>query len=157
VTLGTSILVVDDDSDIRKVLAWVLSRQGYLVETVENGKQALKVCEKLPFDVALIDIELPDMKGTELLAKLKALQPEIIRIIVTGFPSVENAMKTVNEGAEGYVLKPFNAEELLAMIRKHLEEKANEHLRLLTEKTQIEQEQSRFNKQFKKSGSIFST
>lgn len=156
-TLGTSILVVDDDSDIRKVLAWVLSRQGYLVETVENGKQALKVCEKLPFDVALIDIELPDMKGTELLAKLKALQPEIIRIIVTGFPSVENAMKTVNEGAEGYVLKPFNAEELLAMIRKHLEEKANEHLRLLTEKTQIEQEQSRFNKQFKKSGSIFST
>ena len=156
-TLGTSILVVDDDSDIRKVLAWVLGRQGYLVETVENGKQALKVCEKLPFDVALIDVELPDMKGTELLARLKALQPGIIRIIVTGFPSVENAMKAVNEGAEGYVLKPFNAEELLAMIRKHLDEKANEHLRFLTEKTQIEQDQSRFNKQFKKSGSIFST
>jgi DNA-binding NtrC family response regulator len=132
-TLLTSILVVDDDAGVRTLLTTVLGDEGYLVEAVENGKQAVKTCEKSSFDVALIDIELPDMKGTELLNKLKRIRPKMIRIIITGHPSLETAMKAVNERADGYVLKPFEVTELLQKIRRLLEEKTNEYLRISTE------------------------
>jgi DNA-binding NtrC family response regulator len=115
------------------MLSTVLNDEGYLVEAVENGKKAVKACEESSFDVALIDIELPDMKGTELLNKLKKIRPKMIRIIITGHPSLESAMKAVNERADGYVLKPFEVTELLQKIRRLLEEKTNEYLRISTE------------------------
>lgn len=151
--MNESVLVVDDDAGVRKVLSSILSEKGYLVVTVENGKQALKATEEEYFDVALIDVELPDIKGIELLRRLKEKQPEIVKIIVTGFPSLENAVKAINEGADGYVLKPFNVGELLETIRKHLDEKATERLRIRMEF----EESSKFQEQFKKpKGSIFS-
>lgn len=151
--MNESVLVVDDDDGVRKVLSSILSEKGYLVVAVENGKQALRASEKEYFDVALIDVELPDINGTELLRKLKEKQPNIIKIIVTGFPSLENAIKAVNEGADGFVLKPFDSEKLLETIRKHLDEKAAENLRVRME---IE-ESSKFQEQFKKpKGSMFS-
>ena len=131
----TSILVVDDDSGIRKVLRSILENEGYTVEDVENGKGAIKACEESPFDVALIDVELPDLKGTELLNRLKKIRPKMIKIIITGHPTFESAMKAVNERADGYVLKPFKPEALLETIRKLLTEKTNEYLNALTEAT----------------------
>lgn len=130
-----SILIVDDDIGVRNMLSSVLYDGGYLIEGVENGKEALKACEESSFDVALIDIELPDMKGTELLNRLKKLQPKMIRIIITGHPSIESAMKAVNERADGYVLKPFEVTELLEMIARLLTERTNEYLRISTEIT----------------------
>lgn len=130
-----SILIVDDDIGVRNMLSSVLYDGGYLIEGVENGKEAIKACEESSFDVALIDIELPDMKGTELLNRLKKLQPKMIRIIITGHPSIESAMKAVNERADGYVLKPFEVTELLEMIARLLTEKTNEYLRISTEIT----------------------
>jgi DNA-binding NtrC family response regulator len=151
--LNESVLVVDDDAGVRNVLSSILNEKGYIVTTVENGKKALKASEKEHFDVALIDVELPDIKGTELLRTLKERQPRMVRIIVTGFPSLESAMKAVNEGADGYVLKPFDVEKLLETIRKHLDEKAAEHLRIRME---IE-DSNKFLEQFKKpKGSFFS-
>jgi DNA-binding NtrC family response regulator len=135
----TSILIVDDDTGVRDMLSSVLNDEGYSVEAVENGKKAIKACEKSPFDVALIDIELPDTKGTELLNKLKKMQPKMIRIIITGHPSIENAMKAVNERADGYVLKPFEVTELLEMIARLLTEKTNEYLRISTEVTRAKE------------------
>jgi DNA-binding NtrC family response regulator len=132
-TLIESILIVDDDAEVRKMLSTILGEEGYSVETAENGKQALKTCEKLPFDVAFIDVDLPDIKGTELLHRLKEIQPKMVKIIITGHPSIENAMKAVNEKAEGYVLKPFNVAELLEMIKKLLAEKTNEYFQMFTE------------------------
>jgi DNA-binding NtrC family response regulator len=132
-TLIESILIVDDDAEVRKILSTILGEEGYSVETAENGKQALKTCEKLPFDVAFIDVDLPDIKGTELLHRLKEIQPKMVKIIITGHPSIENAMKAVNEKAEGYVLKPFNVAELLEMIKKLLAEKTNEYFQMFTE------------------------
>ena len=131
----TSILIVDDETGVRDMLSSVLNDEGYSVEAVENGKKAIKACEKSPFDVALIDIELPDMKGTELLNRLKKRQPKMIRIIITGHPSIENAMKAVNERADGYLLKPFEVTDLLKMIARLLTEKTNEYLRISTEVT----------------------
>ena len=128
-----NILIVDDDIGVRNMLSSVLYDGGYLIKSVENGKKAIKACEESPFDVALIDIELPDMKGTELLNRLKKLQPKMIMIIVTGHPSIENAMKAVNEKADGYVLKPVEVTELLKMIERLLTERTNEYLRLTAE------------------------
>ena len=126
--MNESILVVDDDADVRKTLSSILSKEGYSVETVENGKQATRISEKSRFDIALIDVKLPDMEGTELLHRLKEKQPHMIKIVITGFPTLENAMKTINEGANGYVLKPFDIPKLLEMIRKHLNRETAEHI-----------------------------
>jgi DNA-binding NtrC family response regulator len=155
--LNESILIIDDDTHVRKTLSSILLDEGYCVETVENGKQAIRALEKAYFDLALVDIELPDMKGTELLLRLKEKQPKMAKIIITGFPSLENAIKAVNEGANGYILKPFDAEELLKIIRKQLDEKAAEQLRTWIEKSEMEQRNTVFSEQFKKSkGSLFS-
>jgi len=126
--LNENILVVDDDAEVKKTLSSILLKEGYLVETAENGKQALRASEKSRFDVALIDIKLPDMDGTELLQRLEEKQPHMVKIVITGFPTLENAMKTVNEGADGYILKPFDIEKLLEMIKKHLTKKTAEHI-----------------------------
>jgi DNA-binding response OmpR family regulator len=126
--LNESILVVDDDAVVRKSLSAILSQEGYLVETVENGKEAIRISEKSLFDIALVDIKLPDMDGTELLSRLKGNQPRMILIVITGFPTLENAMETVNEGADGYILKPFDVQKLLEMIRKHLRRETAEHI-----------------------------
>lgn len=116
-----SVLVVDDDAGIRKTLSRILEKNEYLVEEAENGQQAIDACEERFFNVVLIDIRLPDMDGIELLDKLKETEPKTVKIIITGFPSLENAAEAVNRGADGYVLKPFDAGALLAMIGKHLE------------------------------------
>lgn len=134
-----SVLIVDDDIGVRNMLSSVLYDEGYLIEGVENGKEAIKACEESIFDVALIDIELPDMKGTELLSRLKKLQPKMIRIIITGHPSIESAMKAVNERADGYLLKPFEVTELLEMIARLLTDRTNEYLRISTEITRAKE------------------
>ncbi|MGD0645685.1 MAG: response regulator [Candidatus Bathyarchaeia archaeon] len=128
-----NILIVDDDQEIRNVLSSILEREGYLVEGLENGKKAINICEKTPFDVALIDIDLPDIKRTGLLRILKEIQPKMVKIIITGHPSIENAAKSVNEEAEGYVLKPLNVVELLELIKRRTAKKANEYFQMFTE------------------------
>jgi DNA-binding NtrC family response regulator len=126
-------LIVDDDPEVRSTLSAILESESYMVETAENGKKAIQKCEKTPFDVALIDIELPDIKGTELLHLLNEKQPKMVRIIITGHPSLENAAKSVNERADGYIMKPFNVPELLGMIKKLTEEKTNAYFKMFAE------------------------
>jgi two-component system OmpR family response regulator len=128
-----NILIVDDDAEIRTLLSSILVNDGYLVEKAENGKQALKFCEKNPFDAALIDIELPDIKGTELLQRLKEIQPKMVEIIITGHPSIENAVKAVNNKADGYILKPFNVPLLLETLKKCVQDKTNAYFQMFKE------------------------
>jgi DNA-binding NtrC family response regulator len=131
--LITNALIIDDDSEVRNTLSAILESEGYLVETAENGKKAMKMCENAPFDVALIDVELPDIKGTELLHLLNEKQPKMVRIIITGHPSIENAAKSVNEKADAYIMKPFNVPELLGLIKKLLEQKTNFYLKMFAD------------------------
>jgi DNA-binding NtrC family response regulator len=126
-------LIVDDDSEVRNTLSAILESESYVVETAENGKKAIRMCEKTPFDVALIDIELPDIKGTELLHLLKEKQPKMVRIIITGHPSIENAAKSVNEKADAYIMKPFDVPELVGMIKRLVEEKKNVYFKMFAE------------------------
>lgn len=115
-----SVLVVDDDVGIRKTLSKILEREGYFVEAVENGEQAIEASKKWFFNVALIDVRLPDMEGTELLDRLRETEPKMVKIIITGYASLKSAVVAVNRGADGYVLKPFDVGELLMLIRKQL-------------------------------------
>jgi len=127
------ILIIDDDAGIRKTLSKILEREGYVVKDVENGKQAIEASKEEFFNVALIDIRLPDIEGTKLLDKLKETEPKMVKIIVTGFPSLQNATDAVNEGADGYILKPFDVKELLTMIENHLK-KQEEDLKYTQER-----------------------
>jgi len=117
---NTRILVVDDDESVRKVLTTILEDKGYYVETAKNGKEAIKKSDEKFFNLALIDIRLPDLEGTKLLTKIKDTTPRMIKIIVTGYPSLQNAIETVNKGADSYILKPFNVKDVLKIISTNL-------------------------------------
>lgn len=125
------ILVVDDDENIRIVFIMNLENMGYEVDSAANGQEALDKVSRRFYNIALIDIKLPDMEGTDLLNAFNEKRPKMKKIIVTGFPTLENAMKAVNEGADGYILKPVKIETLIETIEEHLskqreEEKFNE-------------------------------
>jgi YesN/AraC family two-component response regulator len=126
-------LVIDDEKEVRNSLSAVLEDEGYMVETAENGKTALKKCESTPFDLALVDINLPDINGTDLIQKLKHRQPKMITIIITGYPTLDNAIKAVNQKSDGYILKPINISELLQTITKRLNEKQSQYFRMFSE------------------------
>jgi DNA-binding NtrC family response regulator len=120
------ILVVDDDENIRKVLTTILEDEGYVVEAVENGKKAIEKTKKSFYNLALIDIRLPDMEGTELLTKMKDTTPKMRKIIITGYPTLQNAIEAVNRGADAYVLKPFDMEKVLQTIKDQLKKQEEE-------------------------------
>jgi len=111
------ILVIDDDVNILRVFRRILEKEGYIVETVETGKEALKKIHKEKFNVCLVDVRLPDMDGIELLLDI-AETPETIKIIVTGFSSEEVEKKAAHYGADLFLVKPVKAEDLLAAVRE---------------------------------------
>lgn len=116
----TRILVVDDDKSIRKTLATILKEKGYFVDTAENGEEAIKKSKTKFYNLALIDIRLPDMEGTKLLTSMKETAPKMVKIIITGYPSLQNAIEAVNKGADAYILKPFDVDSVLNTIKEHL-------------------------------------
>jgi len=120
------ILVVDDDESIRKTMAAVLENDGYVVDTAENGKEAIEKSNTKFYNLAFIDIRLPDIEGTKLLTAMKETTPKMVKIILTGYPSLQNAIEAVNRGADGYVLKPINMDNLLNTIREHLKKQKGE-------------------------------
>jgi two-component system, NtrC family, response regulator HydG len=115
------ILVVDDDESIRKSFEAILSDEGYSVDLASDGKEAIKKSETAIYNIALIDIRLPDMDGVELLTRMKDTVPRTRKIIITGFPSVQNAIEAVNRKADAYLVKPVDIEKLIATIETHLE------------------------------------
>lgn len=120
------ILVIDDDASIRDVLTAVLEREGYLVDAAENGSEAIRKSKIRFYNLALIDIRLPDMEGTRLLTELKESIPRMVKIILTGYPSLQNAVEAVNKGADGYLVKPINMEDLLKTVKRLLEKQQEE-------------------------------
>lgn len=120
------ILIIDDDENIRKVLETILTDEGYSVETAETAKKGIEKSEKAFFNLALIDVRLPDMEGIELLSKLRNTKPKMRKIIVTGYPTLQNAIAAVNKGADAYVMKPFDVEKILQTIKEQLKKQEEE-------------------------------
>ncbi|MFC2146262.1 response regulator [Acidobacteriota bacterium] len=130
-----SILVVDDDHSTCKILAHIFRRNGYDIETVHTGREAIEKAQTRFFNVVLLDIKLPDMEGVELLAPLKELHPDMEIIMFTAHASLETAMCALNRGASLYITKPLNMEEVIPTTEEVLEKQrlAMENKRLLQE------------------------
>jgi len=120
------ILIVDDDESIREVLSSILTDEGYIVDAVDTGEKAIKATHEKFYNLALIDIRLPDMEGTKLLTKLKDTIPKMRKIIITGYPTLQNAIEAVNFGADAYITKPINMEKALRIIHEQLQKQAEE-------------------------------
>jgi DNA-binding NtrC family response regulator len=122
----TRILVVDDDEDIRKTLTTILEDKGYAVDTARNGREAMMKTKSKTYNLALIDIRLPDMEGTALLTRIRDTTPNMRKIIITGYPSLRNAIDALNRGADAYIIKPFDVTEILQIIEEQLRKQAEE-------------------------------
>ena len=117
-----NILIVDDDVKIREMLSDILTDKGYSVKSVGSGKEAISESFKQLFNLALIDIYLPDMEGTELLTKLRKSEPEMIKIIITGNATLDNSITAANKGVDGFVVKPFDPKKLIKLIETKLKD-----------------------------------
>ncbi len=118
------ILIVDDDKAILDVIKDILELQGYIVETAETGQEALQKTEEKYYNLALLDIKLPDMEGTKLLRRIHEDVPRMMKIMITGYASLENAVESLNSGADAYLMKPIEAEKLLKVVEDKLNEQA---------------------------------
>lgn len=117
------IIVIDDDKSILRTFTRILQKNGYEIDVAETGKEAIEKSKKNSYDLALIDIRLPDMDGTDLLVKLKQTMRDATKIMITGFPSLETGVKALDEGADAYLVKPVKPEELLALIEEKFKAK----------------------------------
>ncbi|MEM2098910.1 MAG: response regulator [Candidatus Bathyarchaeia archaeon] len=129
------IIIIDDDETIREVLHTILSQEGYEAHTASTGKEAIEKCQKENYDIALIDIKLSDMEGTQVLNITKKLNPAMAAIMITGYPSLENAVQALNYGADGYLIKPFNPAKLIEQIQTQLEKRKKTQLENLLKNT----------------------
>jgi DNA-binding response OmpR family regulator len=118
-----TILIVDDDKSILRTFTRILQKNGYDIDSAETGKEAIEKADSRHYDLALVDIRLPDMDGTDLLAKIKKPLQSTIKIMITGFPSLESGVKALDEGADAYLVKPVKPEELLMLIKEKLKNK----------------------------------
>ncbi|MCW4035521.1 MAG: response regulator [Candidatus Bathyarchaeota archaeon] len=118
------ILIVEDDKNIRETMKNILEQNGYEIDEAETGEEAEQKIQTKFYNLALLDIKLPDMDGTKLLTKLHKDTPKMMKIMVTGYPSLENAIEALNQGADAYVTKPVKPAKLLEIIKEKLEEQS---------------------------------
>ena len=115
-----SILLVEDDANIRETLSTILQQKGYNTDTAKNGHEAIQKSKAKFFNLALLDIKLPDIEGTRLVTMMHENLPKMVKIMITGYPSLENAVEALNLGADAYIIKPFEPTKLLALIEEKL-------------------------------------
>jgi PAS domain S-box-containing protein len=128
------ILIIDDDESSRRSLSLILGKNGYEAETAGTGQEALEKAQKRFFNLAFLDIRLPDVEGTKLIAPLKEMHPSLAVIMITGYASVETAVQALTDGASAYITKPLNMDEVLATVEGLLEKQ-----RLIEEKERAEE------------------
>ena len=120
------ILVVDDERSMREFLEIMLHKDGYIVRCAENGKVALDLFQQEPFDLVITDIRMKPVDGLEVLRRCKAIAPQVVVIIISAYASTETAVAAMNEGAYDYLPKPFNIDEMRAVIQNALASRTDE-------------------------------
>ena len=118
---NTRILVIDDDENIRNTMKAMLENEGYIVDLAATGSEAIEKTQKTAYNLALLDIRLPDIEGVELLKLMKDTVPRTRKIMVTGYPSMQNVITALNKNADAYLIKPVNIEKLLATVNEQLQ------------------------------------
>jgi YesN/AraC family two-component response regulator len=114
---------VDDEIGTRDSLSAILRSEGYVTASVASAKEAMEKASTRFFDLMLLDIRLPDTDGTQLLSHFQKVAPETIKIVITGYASIENAAQALNIGADSYLMKPLDPDSLLKTIKDKLQER----------------------------------
>lgn len=129
------ILITDDDVDLRELLTEAVSNWGYVVSVAKDGEEALKKLRMERFDIVITDLMMPGMDGLKLLERIVELDKDILVIIVTGYATIETAVKAIETGAYDYIAKPFRLDELMIVLKN-----ACEKLKLLMQNKKLLEE-----------------
>jgi CheY-like chemotaxis protein/glycine cleavage system H lipoate-binding protein len=152
------ILCVDDEEVILGSFRKILVLDGYSIDTVETGQEALGLIQKHHYDFVFTDLKMPLMDGVDVTKSVKHLRPDIDVIIITGYASVETAVETMKYGAMDYVQKPFTEDELLAFVKKILmkrQDKIQKQLKPKVHITHLPATQDFFKGEFSIPGGVF--
>ncbi len=122
------ILITDDDLDLRELLIEAVTNWDYIADVAKDGEEALRKLRMERYDLVVCDLMMPGMDGLTLLKKIKELDPDILVIMITGYATIETAVKAIESGAYDYIAKPFRLDELMIVIKN-----ACERLRLTSQ------------------------
>lgn len=116
------ILIVDDEEDLRTLLAQVLENAGHQVQTVSNGKEAISRLGQEQFDLALLDIQMPTVNGIQVLKFIREHCPDTKAIMLTGYADLKHAMEAKEFGAREFIGKPYKIEDIISTVERLLKE-----------------------------------
>lgn len=116
------ILIVDDDEELRANLSEILKGAGYQTAEAPSGKETIEKISAENFDIMLLDLMMPGMSGIDTLIEIRKINPRIRVIMITAFATIDNAVTAIKKGASDYIAKPFKINELLAVIKRAIEE-----------------------------------
>jgi DNA-binding NtrC family response regulator len=133
--MSARILVVDDEEIVIKSCLRILDGADYQVEAVQDGREALRKVEEIPYDILILDIMMPGMDGLEVLRRVKETHPDVDVIMVTGLSQIDTAVQAMKLGAFDYISKPFEPDELIMVVQRALERR-----RLLQENLSLKSE-----------------
>jgi DNA-binding response OmpR family regulator len=131
-----SILIIDDEPNLRRSLGLILQRAGYTVTTASNAAEALQLLQAGPYDLAFLDIKLPDQSGIQLLPQIKKMYPEMPILILTAHATLQSAIDSVRLGAKDYLLKPIDPENILSRVEDVIKEEKPKRRREITNQMQ---------------------
>lgn len=136
------ILVIDDEEVIRDSCTQALAKVGYVVKSAENADKGLELLQSFDPGIVLVDLKMPGKSGIEVLEEIQAIDPNIIKIVITGFATVSSAIDAMKKGAYDFIPKPFTPEEIRVIVARGLERR---QLLLESEALRLEQERTRKN------------
>ncbi len=117
------ILVVDDDANVRFVIREVLQDKRFYIDEACNGKEALKKVSQVPYDLAIVDLVMPEKDGFDFLEEVRSIQPDLVTVVITAYGSQKTAVEAMKAGAYDYFSKPFDNDELRIVVKRVLEKR----------------------------------
>jgi two-component system sensor histidine kinase/response regulator len=135
------VLVIDDEEAIRDSCSQALAKGGIIVKTAESGDKGLKVFEEFHPDIVLVDLKMPGKSGLEVLEEIEGIDPDVVKIVITGYATVSSAVDAMKKGAYDFIPKPFTPEEIRIVVARGLERR-----RLTLESKDLRREQERVRK-----------
>jgi signal transduction histidine kinase len=132
------VLIIDDEEVIRDSCTQTLMKEGYVVNSAENGDLGLKLFKEFQPDLVLLDLKMPGKSGLEVLEEIESIDPNIVRIVITGFATVSSAVDAMKRGAYDFIPKPFTPDEIRLIVARGLERR-----RLFLEREALRREQER--------------
>jgi len=120
--LKARILIVDDEADLRTLLHHILTAQGYQITDAADGEEAIELIKRQKFDIALLDIQMPNINGIQVLKYIKEHSPQTKAVMLTGYADLKHAMEAKEFGARDFIGKPYKLEDVLSTIEHILAE-----------------------------------